>query len=886
MNARIRRSTVSFGSLVLIFLVVNLLPSANAQWRNTYESAFYHALGAGAFSVAGLPNDNSNGSYQDRTYSMEALVRMFEHNGDAQLLDVLADNINFLVSRRDDRRSVPLQNHEGIITPSWTTTSMSDGARYTFLLHDAMIIYPMAEFVRIVNQSTPAIRQRIVQSASGHLYGGWTLGAIAMDLEQRIYETCSFHEANWMHFSDGSPVPMGRYRYDCNYPCMSCANPCKYPNPTCDNIHPDRFLPANMQAFMGRVHLSMWQATSTSNPTRKAYYMDRARRIGNMIRFNITENSPPSSNHYEWPYWLLDADHRWPRACNQGPEMDYWDNIEDRGHSYYVATFGHELHKSGLTYLANNSTLVFDATDMLRLSQTLVNMYAKPLQFYGLVDRSGDMTYSNYDSVGDYPIALEEMAQWIPLVEYDRDLYQMLSEIYTRKATHQFSAGATYLLGLAYCAKYEAKLNPVFIGRNGPASEWRGCAISDLDGNGVPEVAMVRNFDGDIFINRWNRSVRMGEMQHQQTLEYGTASDWVGLAAGRLNTTNKNYLVAVRRFDKKVFVFEHVSGSMQQVATYTFSGSVQPTALTVFRPMGATKDQIVVGSSNGMVYLLSYSSGSSALQLTNSYATSYSSSIVGLCGGGIGTTTSANGLLAIGYQNGYVVVTKLNSGLTQFIQASQSFSISNGVNAQWMSLAAGNFDPNLVGSELVAGSRADGKLYFLRFNPSTNELSVLGNESMVRPVMSAGTTYYLRHEVLAAGNLNVDPSRCGKDELVVIRNTDGWAFVYEVKLGFDCLITGGPKSVMTESELTNSSSTSELTVYPNPVSGELITLDLVASGTSIEFWSSSGSLMQTHAVLCDGRCEFDVSGLPDGLYLLRCMRDGRTTGIARFVVAR
>ncbi len=806
---------------------------------------------------------------------MEALVRMFQYNGDAQLLDHLADNINFLLSRRDDLRPVPLHNYQGAITPSWPTTSMSNGSRYSFLLHDAMIIYPMAEFVRIVNQSTSAIKQRIIQSTSGHLYGGWTLGAIAMDLENRIYQTCNFHEVNWIQFSDGSPVPMGRYRYDCNYPSV-CGG-------SCPDIHPERFLPANMQAFMGRVHLSMWQATSSGNPTRKAYYLDRARRIGNMVRFNITVNSPPSSNHYEWPYWLLDSDHFWPRACSPGSEMPYWDTIEDRGHSYYVATFGHELYKSGLTYMANSSTLVFDATDMLRLSQTLVNMYAKPLQFYGYVDRTGAMTYSSYDAIGDYPTSLEEMAQWLPLVEYDTDLYQILSEIYTRKATHNSSGGSTYVLGLAYCAKYEAKLNPVYIGRNGAASEWRGCAISDFDGNGVPEVAMVRNFDGDIYINAWNRSVRMGEMQHQQTLEFGTASDWVGLAAGRLHTTNKNYLVAVRRFDKKVFVFEHVSGSMQQVATYTLPGSVQPTALTVFRPLGATKDQVVVGSSNGVVHLLSYTSGSSTLQLTGAYATSYSSSIVGLSGGLIGTTTSANGLLAIAYQNGMVVVTKMNTGMTQFVQASQSLSI--GANAQWMSLATGNFAPNLVGAELVAASRTDGKLYFLRFNTSTSLLSVIGNESMVRPVMSAGTTYYLRHEVLAAGNLNVDPLRCSKDELVVIRNTDGWAFVYEVKLGDDCLISeGGPKSAMNETEPTPSS-TEELTVYPNPVSGDWIVLDEVASGASVEFWSSDGALMKTFPAMCDGRCEFDVSDLHDGLYLLRYIQGGRTR-IARFVVVR
>lgn len=394
---------------------------------------------------------------------------------------------------------------------------------------------------------------------------------------------------------------------------------------------------------------------------------------------------------------------------------------------------------------------------------------------------------------------------------------------------------------------------------------------------------MVRNFDGDIYINAWNRSVRMGEMQHQQTLEFGTASDWVGLAAGRLHTTNKNYLVAVRRFDKKVFVFEHVSGSMQQVATYTLPGSVQPTALTVFRPLGATKDQVVVGSSNGVVHLLSYTSGSSTLQLTGAYATSYSSSIVGLSGGLIGTTTSANGLLAIAYQNGMVVVTKMNTGMTQFVQASQSLSI--GANAQWMSLATGNFAPNLVGAELVAASRTDGKLYFLRFNTSTSLLSVIGNESMVRPVMSAGTTYYLRHEVLAAGNLNVDPLRCSKDELVVIRNTDGWAFVYEVKLGDDCLISeGGPKSAMNETEPTPSS-TEELTVYPNPVSGDWIVLDEVASGASVEFWSSDGALMKTFPAMCDGRCEFDVSDLHDGLYLLRYIQGGRTR-IARFVVVR
>jgi hypothetical protein len=854
------------GQLIMV-LAVLLVSTSNAQWRSTYEIAFYNRMAAGAFSTAGLPGDNSNGSYNDRTYSIEALIRMFEHKGDAQLLDHVVDNIDYLLSRRDDLRPDPIQNHMGNVTPSWSTTYLSNGSRYNFLLHDAMIIYPMAEFVRVVKQASSSIQSRVAGNTSGHLYSGWTFFAIATDIEDKIHQTCLFHEIDWINYNDGTSIPKGRYRYSCDYP-GACSGG------HCPDIHPAKYLPGNMQAFMGRVHLSMWLATSPSNTQRRMFYEDRARRIGNMIRWNLVSHTPSQQNHFEWPYWLLGSSSMWPNACGSGM-VTYQSKMEDRGHSYYVATFGYELFKSGITYMVNNPILIFDAVDMFRLSQTLINMYEKPLQFYEYVNRSGNRTYPSYDAIGEYPSSLEEMAQWFPLVEFDRDLYQ---------ATHKANGGATYLLGLAYCAKYEAKLNPVYIGRNGPASEWRGCTVADLDGNGVPEIAMVRNFDGDIYLYNWNRNVNLGEMQHTQTLEFGSASDWVGLAAGRLNTTTKNYLVAVRRFDKKVFVFEHLSGAMQQVATYSLPASVQPTALTVFRPLGATKDHIVVGASNGNVHVLSYVPGSAQLQLTGIYSTSYASSIVGITGGNIGTTTNANGLLAIAYQNGMIVVTKMNTAMTQFVQASQAISL--GGNAQWMALTSGNFDPNLAGSELVASSKADGKLHFLRYNPTIGQLSWIANEPMVRPVVSGGSSQYLRHEVMAAGNLNLDPQRCTKDELVVLRNTDGWAFVYEVKVGNDCILaSGGSKTAYHLPSEMPMDAVDELEIYPNPISDDRLYLGGDQSGAVIEIWRSDGGLIKSRGRICEERCIVDVSDLPDGVYLIRSFQ-GERVRAARFVIAR
>lgn len=218
----------------------------------------------------------------------------------------------------------------------------------------------------------------------------------------------------------------------------------------------------------------------------------------------MTSQTPNGSSHYVWRYWDI-WDHpssgNYTNSCVLGFNLyDYYsgNDYEDWGHSTIDVSFAYLGYKNSIPFSMSTSSLCFDLADMTKLSATFKNLYYDPMKFYFNVNRQGVITYSSYNFI--YPDNLASIGHWLMFSEFDKDIYQMVSEIYTKYSLNKHMPSWPGVLGITYSYIYRNKFNPIDVGEGGTTSAWAGVAIGDFNNDGIKDVAAARNFDGSIFL--------------------------------------------------------------------------------------------------------------------------------------------------------------------------------------------------------------------------------------------------------------------------------------------------------------------------------------------------------------------------------------------------
>ena len=187
-----------------------------------------------------------------------------------------------------------------------------------------------------------------------------------------------------------------------------------------NNLEP---IPYNMQNVAGRVYLGLWRATGEER------FRTRAEEIALHMKNELVE----VEDRYRWRYASYRA---------QGTS-------EDATHAALNVAFIIDAYEEGI---------VFDDTDVRRLSNTLRNMYVNENGFTSLVDGQGEVDAGRSDNMG----------LWLGLTKYDAELREQIFPYYeglwngrgttidTLMATSQFvRSGATFEPLLSYADGFD-----------------------------------------------------------------------------------------------------------------------------------------------------------------------------------------------------------------------------------------------------------------------------------------------------------------------------------------------------------------------------------------------------------------------------------------------
>lgn len=190
------------------------------------------------------PANNDTGSMAwSEAHIMSSYMTMYEATGDIDYLHRLAARADRVLAGRDDLRGVA--DYRSVSDAGWRTFRyQTSAAPYRYVVHSAMLTYPMARFAAIVRDDEELARSTTAD--------GTTLGRKAATYIQRVKETIESHEWQW---KNGPQPGEGYYR-----------TPLDAPPP----LNPGRNLPWNQQNAMGRTLLAMYDATGQQKYLKKA----------------------------------------------------------------------------------------------------------------------------------------------------------------------------------------------------------------------------------------------------------------------------------------------------------------------------------------------------------------------------------------------------------------------------------------------------------------------------------------------------------------------------------------------------------------------------------------------------------------------------------------
>lgn len=250
----------------LLLLSTSMLPSlvsAQASMRSRYDAAA--AAGPNADGSWYRDSNNASGTLAWGTsYVMMSLLVMFEATGDVAYLRQLTWIADGVLAQRDSERGVT--DYRGESNPCWQATGYGEDVPYCWTVHSGMIAYPMAELAVLIGR-----RPELAMVAA---WDDAILGEKAERYLEAATEVAALHSADWRNDGDSR----GYYLAASDATFTGIAG---------------QPLPLNMMNAMGRLHLSLYDATGDD------VHHERARRLGNYL-WSFTSSTPQGG--YAWNY--------------------------------------------------------------------------------------------------------------------------------------------------------------------------------------------------------------------------------------------------------------------------------------------------------------------------------------------------------------------------------------------------------------------------------------------------------------------------------------------------------------------------------------------------------------------------------------------------------
>jgi len=331
----------------------------------------------GKFGVDSNPSGWDTGAY------MRAYIDMYEASGDVrilrklnELLKIVADGNDILTGRVDDR------THR--VIPGWGNREYSFGRngqkRYSEMLANALIAYPLAAFARIVKEDSNLKEE---------------FGADADRYYNMVHELYDVH--NPFINDKSSPYNDGTNGMYFEYPNNYYENRVKL-----SNIE----APINLTVIIAEPLVEMYRA-SVADDNLDISYKNIVTKVGNYIWKNsYLKKAGFSDNYLIWYYWPADID------------TDSKTRVEDLTHGVRLAQFVVSLYNAGLREQWTKKKLGY-----------LANTFT-----YGAV--IDDKTFANYiDGTGGiYDKDAATLFEWLELQNYSHSFSKKSIADYIKNA--------------------------------------------------------------------------------------------------------------------------------------------------------------------------------------------------------------------------------------------------------------------------------------------------------------------------------------------------------------------------------------------------------------------------------------------------------------------
>ncbi|WP_343680190.1 VCBS repeat-containing protein [Chryseobacterium arthrosphaerae] len=685
---------------------------------------------------------------------MEALVLMYEKTKDTTYAKTLIECFVNTIDRRDDLRfptlGLPIiYDYRGESGAAWSTNyynkKQNSGPAHSHLVHSANITYPMAKFAAMVKLD-PSI-QNLKYRLQGR-YKNKSYDIIADDLIQKVDETLEYHKDQWYEEVNSNDT-IGYYKERDN-----------------DSLsYPEVILPYNMQSAVGRVLVQMHRATKEGN---QGKYLKKLNKIAKFIKANTQFNPLLGSNI--WTYWKFDT------------------LREDISHSNLTASFPYECNKYGIV---KDGIPIYTTSDMEAYYKTFTkDIYISPLVIKNGVNYNDE----NWDIKDDEIVPPNPPTRprygtytaymWLYLSQYDdQTLYQTVADLQAAKHYYDSITVDESSITLALMSNFENLIVPINTdhkyGRN---SDWRGVAKGNFDGDDEEEFVVIRNIDGmmetlepynkgfrpvtnnkiysgsnnwkglaagDFFGDGKSEIIALNDhadanengfyilkiennnlVEQSRYTGYGAQSEWTGIAAGNYISGGKDDVVAVRNFDKTVFVYQFNGSTFQSVQANVLNlpADSKIKAVASGNLDGDTKDEIVLlvdtndGTQNG-IHVYDIDDNGLLTEIAKSTGWGPASDWKGLAVGDI----DADGVAEIvAHRNfeGIYRIFKLN-GISLFNDGAENFPT---IQVQDNIMCFGKFDPSSQNDELVT-LRKDGGIVMFSSAKVTNSVNNRKNKN-------------------------------------------------------------------------------------------------------------------------------------------------------------